>query len=174
MSTFTQRMLGAAKLDVETYEEVEAESGALWQAIGVVVLSSLATGIGGLIATGGVVRGLVFGTILALVSWLVWAFLTWIIGTRLLPQAQTEADFGQLLRTIGFSSAPGVLRIFAFIPILGLIISIVASIWMLVAMIVAVRQALDYTSTWRAIAVCIIGWIVLLLIEWGIYALFGM
>lgn len=174
MSSFTQRMMGAAKLDAQIYEEVEADRSALGQAIGVVVLSSLAAGIGGLLAAGSVVQGLILGTLATLVGWLFWAFLTWIIGTRLLPEAQTEADFGQLLRTIGFSSAPGVLRIFAFVPLLGALISIVANIWMLAAMIVAVRQALDYRSTWRAVGVCVIGWIVLVLIEITLFAALGM
>ena len=35
-----------------------------------------------------------------------------------------------------------------------------AAIWMMVAMIVAVRQALDYESTWRAIGVVVIGFLV--------------
>lgn len=173
MSTFTQRMLGAAKLDARVYEEVEADSGALGQALGVVVLSSVAAGIGALLAFGGVVQGLLLGTLVALVGWLVWAFLTWFIGTRLLPEPQTEADLGQLLRTIGFSSAPGVLRVFVFVPVLGALVSIVANIWMLAAMIVAVRQALDYQSTWRAVGVCLIGWIVLLVIEVALFAALG-
>lgn len=173
MSTFTQRMLGAAKLNAQTYEEVEADSGALGQAIGVVVLSSLAAGIGSLLAYGGVVQGLIVGTLGALVAWLIWAFLTWLIGTKLLPEAQTEADPGQLLRTIGFSAAPGLLRILIFIPVLGPLIALAANIWMLVAMVVAVRQALDYESTFRAVGVCVIGWVVLIAIQVALAALTG-
>lgn len=165
MSTFIQRIAGAAKLDAQTYEEVEADSGALGQAIGVVILSSLAAGIGSLLAYGAVFQGLILGTLAALVGWVIWAFLTWFIGTRWLPEDQTEANLGQLLRTIGFASAPGMLRILIFIPLLGPIIAFIASVWMLVAMIIAVRQALDYRSTWRAIGVCIIGWVVLLVIQ---------
>lgn len=173
MSTFTQRMIGAAKLDAQTYEEVEADTGSLGQAVGVVILSSLAAGIGGTLAYGGVVQGLIVGTLGALVGWLIWAFLTWIIGTRLLPEDQTEADLGQLLRTIGFSATPGMLRIFAFIPVLGQLIVLVANIWMLVAMVIAVRQALDYESTLRAVGVCVIGWVVLIAIQFALFALTG-
>ena len=158
MASFTDRMIRAAKLEAALYEEVEADKGAMGQALGVVILSSVAAGIGTISATG--VKGLIFGTIVALVAWFVWAFLTYFIGTKLLPEPQTKADYGELLRTIGFSSSPGVLRVFAIIPMLGAILNFIIGIWMLVAMIIAVRQALDYKSTWRAVAVCFIGWIV--------------
>ena len=128
------------------------------QAIAVVVLSSVAAGIGTVGTTG--IKGLVLGTIVALVGWFIWAFLTYYIGTRLLSEPQTKADYGELLRTIGFSSSPGVLRVFGIIPMLGNILNFICGIWMLVAMVIAVRQALDYKSTWRAIGVCLIGWIV--------------
>jgi len=94
------------------------------------------------------------------VGWYIWAYLTYFIGTRLLPEPQTKADHGELLRTIGFSSSPGLIRVLGIIPGLQGIVFPIAAIWMLVAMIIAVRQALDYTSTLRAIGVCIIGWVI--------------
>jgi hypothetical protein len=158
MATIQDRMIRAAKLDVKLYEEVEADQGAMGQAMGVVVLSGVAAGIGNY-ANGGLL-GAVIGTIGALVGWYVWALMTYFIGTRLLPEPQTRADHGELLRTIGFSSAPGLIRVLGIIPgFTGLVFS-VAGIWMLVAMVVAVRQALDYTSMWRAIVVCLIGWVI--------------
>jgi hypothetical protein len=84
------------------------------QSAGVVVLSSLAAGIGS-IAYAGVATGLLLGTLAALLGWLIWAFLTWLIGTKLLPEASTEADIGQLMRTIGFAAAPGILRVLGII-----------------------------------------------------------
>ena len=166
MASFTDRMIRAAKLDVALYEEVEADKDAMGQAMGVVILSSVAAGIGTISATG--IKGLIFGTIVALLGWFIWAFLTYFIGTKLLPEPQTKADYGELLRTIGFSSSPGVLRVLAIIPMLGAILNFVIGIWMLVAMVIAVRQALDYKSTWRAVGVCLIGWIV----QIAIFALF--
>ncbi len=157
MASFTDRMLGAAKLDVDTYEEVERDQTATGQAMGVVIISSLAAGIG---SVGGGASGVIVGTIGALVGWFIWAALTFLIGTKILPEPQTKADLGELLRTIGFSASPGVLRIFGMIPLLGGLIALAASVWMLVAMIVAVRQALDYTSTGRAVGVCVMGWLV--------------
>jgi hypothetical protein len=136
------------------------------QAMAVVILSSVAAGIGAIGATG--IKGLVFGTIVALAGWFIWAGLTYFIGTKLLPEPQTKADYGELLRTIGFSSSPGVLRILAIIPMLGGMLNFIIGIWMLVAMVIAVRQALDYKSTWRAVGVCLIGWIV----QIAIFALF--
>ena len=171
MSSFQQRMIRAAKLDVNLYEEVEADPTAMGQAMGVVVLSSVAAGIGSIGTIG--ISGIFLGTLLALAGWYVWAFLTYIIGTRLLPEPQTRADHKELLRTIGFSSAPGILRVAAVVPGIGALISLAASVWMLVAMVIAVRQALDYTSTLRAVGVCAIGWIIQTIILVVLFSIFG-
>ena len=158
MASLGDRMIRAAKLDRDLYEEVEADTGATRQAMLVVVLSSVAAGIGS--AGSGGLKGLFFGALSALVAWYIWAFLTYFIGTRLLPESQTEADVGQLLRTIGFSSSPGLLRILGILPGLTGIVFLGCAVWMLIAMVIAVRQALDYHGTGRAIAVCLIGWVV--------------
>ncbi len=158
MPSIQDRMLRAVKLDAQLYDEVEADKGAMGQATTVVLLSALAAGIGNL-SNGGVL-GIVIGALGALLGWYIWAYLTYFIGTRLLPEPQTEADAGELLRTIGFSSAPGLIRVLGIIPGLSTLVFSVAGIWMLVAMVIAVRQALDYTSTWRAIGVCVIGWVI--------------
>lgn len=158
MADLKDRMIRAAKLDIHLYEEVEADRDSMGQAMTVVILSSLAAGIG-TISSGGI-TGIFWGTIAALAGWFIWAFLTYFIGTRILPEPQTRADVGELLRTTGFSSSPGVLRVFGVVPVLGGLIFIVTAIWMLVAMVIAVRQALDYKSTGRAVGVCVLGWIV--------------
>ena len=161
MASLQNRMIRAAKLDVHLYEEVEADQGAMAQAMTVVILSALAAGIGS--ANMGL-SGMVIGLIAALIGWYVWAFLTYFIGTKFLAQPQTRADHRELLRTIGFASAPGLIRVLGIIPGLHTPLFLVAGIWMLVAMVIAVRQALDYTSTGRAIGVCVIGWVVQILI----------
>jgi hypothetical protein len=171
MDNLISRMIRAAKLDVNLYEEVEADEGALGQATIVVILSSLAAGIGGIFTYG--FFAIITGTIFALIGWYAWAFLTYLIGTKILPEEQTEADHGQLLRTLGFASSPGLIRVIGIIPGLMGIVNLIASVWMLVTMIIAVRQALDYKSTLRAVIVCIIGWIIYLLIIWLFSAVFG-
>ncbi len=171
MASFTERMLRAAKLDVHIYEEVEADTTAMGQAIGVVVLASVAAGIGSIATTGA--SGIITGTIFALLAWFIWAYLTYFIGTKLLPEAQTQADAGQLLRTIGFSSSPGIIRVIGIIPGLTVIVNFIAGVWMLIAMVIAVRQALDYKSTLRAVGVVVIGWIIYLIIFMIFYSIFG-
>lgn len=171
MTIFIDRIIRAAKLDVQLYEEVEADTKAMNQAMGIVVFSSIAAGIGN-IARGGL-KGILIGTIVALIGWYIWAYLTYFIGTKFLPEPQTEADPGQLLRTIGFSSSPGLIRILGIIPGLAGVVFLVASIWMLVAMVIAVRQALDYKSTWRAVGVCVIGWIIQSLILALLFTILG-
>ena len=171
MTNLRDRMLRAARLDASLYEEVEADKSAMGQAITVVILASLAAGFGTISTTG--VGGIVSGTISALIAWVVWAYLTYFIGTRFLPEPQTKADPGELLRTIGFASSPGLIRAVGIIPGLTGFIFMVASIWMLMAMVIAVRQALDYSGTGRAIGVCIIGWIIQGITLWIYFSLFG-
>lgn len=171
MTTYANRILDAAKLKTAVYEEVEADRTALGQAMGVVVLASVAAGIGSMQQVG--LGGLLAGTISALLGWIAWAAITYLVGTRLLPEPQTQADYGQLLRTIGFASAPGIIRILGVIPGLMTIVFLVAGVWMLIAMVIAVRQALDYRSTGRAVGVCLIGWLVQLLIMGIIFAITG-
>lgn len=158
MSNFKDRIIRASKLDANLYEEVEADTGALGQAMAVVVLSGLAAGIG-TFQSGGL-KGVLVGTIGAIIGWYIWAFLTYVIGTKILPEQQTSSSYGELLRTIGFSSSPGLIRVLGVIPGISQLIMFGAAIWMLVAMVIAVRQALDYKSTLRAVGVCIIGWII--------------
>ena len=156
-SKFVDRIIRACKLDVSLYEEVEADKTATVQAAIVVILSSVAAGIGA-ISLGA--SNFLMAPLLSLVSWYIWAYLIYLIGAKLFPEPNTQADHGQLLRTIGFSSAPGLIRIFGLTPELMSITFIGSGIWMLVAMVIAVRQALDYESTWRAIGVVVIGFLV--------------
>lgn len=171
MSSFIDRMIGAAKLNPASYEEVEHDSSATGQAAGVVVLVAIASGIGALGAVS--FGGFILSIIATLIGWVIWAAVAWLVGTKLLPEPQTEADIGQLLRTMGFAATPGLLAIFVFIPGIGPIIAIIASIWMLIATVVAIRQALDYSNTWRAIGVVVIGWIIFLLINMLLGGAFG-
>lgn len=171
MSSFKDRIIKSALLDPNIYEEIEADKGAMGQAATVVILSSVAAGIA-TIGTSGI-AGLLFATVAALIGWLVWALLTLYIGTRLLPEPETKSDYGELLRTIGFASSPGIIRVVGIIPWLETIVFAIAGIWMLVAMVIAVRQALDYKSTWRAVGVCVIGWIIQFLVILLLFKVFS-
>ena len=169
-SIFINRIIRACKLDINLYEEVEADKSATLQAALVVVLSSLAAGVGAL-SLGA--SNFLMAPILSLISWYIWAYLIYLIGVKLFPEPNTKADHGELLRTIGFSSAPGLIRIFGFTPNLMSITFVVAGIWMLVAMVIAVKQALDYESIWRAIGVVVIGFLVQAIVLIIILRIFG-
>ena len=155
MRKFLVRVVRAALLRRDAYEDVEADKHAMWQAFVVVVLSAMALGVGNIENSGA--SGILWSTLHGVALWYVWALVTYFIGTRWLPTGVTVADPGQLLRTIGFSSAPGLLRIVILIPALSRPVFLLCTVWMLASMVVAVRQALDYCSTRRAIAVCAIG-----------------
>ena len=162
MSSLVERMIGAAKLDVAIYEEVEADTTATGQALLVVVLSSVAAGLSFITMNG--IRGVIWGTLSAIVGWIIWAGITYLVGTKMLPEPQTESDMGELLRTIGFAMSPGILRILGIIPVIGFLVNLVVLFWLLAAVVVAVRQALDYKSTGRAVGVCLIGFLVYILV----------
>ncbi len=169
MNGFLNRIIRAAALDMALYEEVGTDPKYMKDAGMVVVLSSLAAGIGTFQQAG--LTGLVLGTVTAFLGWFIWAYLTCIIGTRLLPGAETTTDYGRLLRVMGFSSSPGLIRSGGIIPGIGPIVHFAGGVWMLAAMVAAVRRALKYTSTIRALAVCIIGWILQMALLWMFIAL---
>ena len=173
MDTFAARLVGAAKLDARTFEEVEADVTATPQALGAVVLSSLAGGIGALGAGGLGSSGFIGGALVSLVGWAAWAALTYLIGTRLFPEPQTRANVGELLRTTGFASAPGLLRLAGIVPGLYAPVYFATSVWSLAAMVVGVRHALDYSTTTRAVVVCVVGWLLSFAIALLLGAYFG-
>ncbi len=170
---FVMRLIGAMALDPVTYEEVEADRSATGQALLVVVLSSVGAGIGARGLGRGSLQSTVFIGGLSILAWAAWALLTCQIGVRLLPEPETRSDVGELLRTIGFSAAPGMLRIFGVVPGAAIPAFAITAGWMLMAMIIAVRQALDYKSTMRAVAVCGLGWALALAIAVGLGLVFG-
>jgi hypothetical protein len=163
-------MVGAARFHSGTYEEVEADTTANGQAVAVVIIASLAAAIG----VGATEPRALLGMLaVAIVSWLVWVMLTLFIGTRLLPGSVTNADFGQVLRTTGFSASIGILRVLGIVPAIREAVLIrealfaVVTIWMLITFVIAIRQALDYTSTGRAVAVCFLGWLIHAILFFG-------
>jgi hypothetical protein len=152
--TFHQRAIGAARLNVPIFEEIEADRTATGQALIIVVLSNLAAGIG--LTERLYDAPVLHRVMLALILWVFWAISTYIVGVYLMPEAETETNVGELLRTIGFAASPGILRIFGVVPVVGPTIYAVSTVWMFVAIVIAIRQALDYKSTGRAIVVCVI------------------
>lgn len=180
---FVQRVVGAATLNVAAYEDIEGDKGATWQALVIVVLSSLAVGfaqavdwfIAGAVTTGAMsgaasaIVAFIGYTILAVVGWLMWVIITLIVGTKILPEPETSSNMGELVRTVGFAQVPGIFRIFSAIPILGYVVTFVVWVWMLAAFVIAARQALDYKSTGRAIAVVLIGGVVYLAIRFFLF-----
>ena len=160
--TITDRVVGAARLDVATYEAVERDVNANTQALVVVVLAAIASGIGSLGVDG--ITSFVTGLIGALVGWIIYSALAYLIGTRLLATAETRATYGEVLRTLGFAQAPRLLLVLAWIPILGLILAFVVGIWVLVATIIAIRQSMELT-TGRAIGTAVIAWIIYIIVN---------
>lgn len=158
MMAFVYRVMGSVVLSTATYEEIEGNRNATGQAFLVVLLASLATAVG----LGGLEAGhsgtFAFISILALLTWAAWSVVIFHVGGRLMPEPQTRVDVGELLRTLGFAATPGLFQVFGVVPGLRMPLFVLTSVWMLAAMVVAVRQALDYSTVGRALAVCAIGW----------------
>ncbi len=161
-------MMGAARLDQATYEAVEHDTNATSQAAIVVVLAAIASGIGAL-GDGG--EGFIFGIIAGIVGWIAFAAAAYIVGTKLLAAAGTEADLGQLLRVLGFAQVPQLITIVGFIPVVGWIVGMIALVWGIMTTITALRAALEM-STGRAIATAIIAIIAEAIVVGIIFAIF--
>ena len=167
------RMLGAARLRSDTYEDVEQDSGATIQALLVVVIVAIATGVGGILSgESTLLDGLLFGVIRGIVTWVVWALIALLVGTTILKSESTEADWGQLARGTGFAQTPGLLNVLVLIPVAGGIITLLVFFWQWAAMVVALRQSLDYSSTLRAFFVILIAaipvFIINVLVFWAL------
>ena len=170
------RVVRAAMLDVDLYEEVEADSSLTQEALMVVILVSIASGIGSFLAgvlggagIGAALIGLIVGVVMGVLGYYIWAYITYFVGTNLF---EGTADVGEMLRTLGYASGPRVLGVLAFIPCLGPLAGLVGAIWALVAGVVAVRQALDF-DTGKAILTVIIGWVIVLIITVGVSIVLG-
>jgi hypothetical protein len=158
LAQFVHRIVGASALDVSSYIEIENDLGATGQAMVVVALAGLAAGVGsGSAPTLGRILNL---TLIAILSWVAWAVVTFEVARRLLPEPRMTVNFPRVLRTFGFAASPGLLRVAGFIvPAIAWPAAAIAAVWMLVAMVVALRQALDFRSTARAALVCLIAWL---------------
>ncbi|MFN3336362.1 MAG: YIP1 family protein [Thermomicrobium sp.] len=152
-----ERAIGVARLDPQAYEAVEHDEAATGTALVIVVLASIANGISGLRDTG--VVGAIAGVIFAVIGFVLYAGIAYLIGAKVFATAETRATLGQLLRTLGFAQAPGILRVFGIVPVIGPLIGLIVAVWILVASVIAIRQACDF-STGRAILTAIVSWIV--------------
>jgi len=173
LRTMLRRMFGAAMLKAGTFEEVEADSGATIQAVLIVVAVSVVTGFAAAQINDGGISAIGLGILTALAGWAMWAAITYFIGTTLFKTKETEATWGQMARVIGFGQTPGLLRILGLIPTIGSALYLIASVWQIAAMVIGVRQGLDYTSTLRAIAVVVVGFIPYALFQWALITLVG-
>jgi len=156
---YFQRFKKAIFLDVAFYEEVEKNKKFTDQAMMTVALVSI---VQGFMIAGFAPVALVQGILGSLIRFLIWAFFIAFVGTRILPEPETESNTGELIRTLGFAYAPGLLVVFKIFPIISTFIDPVVTILQLAAMTIAVRQALDFNSTVRAIGVCIVAFILMI------------
>ncbi len=169
MNLFFNRLFRAAKLDTSLFDEVMADKKAMFQAMMTVFIYSMAAAYGSFGRSG--TAGINFGMITTLFGWYVWAFSTYFIGVRLIPGAQTKPDRKSVLRGLGFASSPGLIRMLGLVPGLSGVIFLVATIWMIVAATVAIKQALNFESIYRAAGVTVIAWVISAIFQGLVYIL---
>jgi hypothetical protein len=167
MTQFFRRFIGVLVLDATAFEDVEADSHAAMQSVAVVMLACLGGGIAVVGLGGASLLGFLAGAVIVLGAWLMWVTAVAALGTITFAEANTASNLKELLRTLGFAAAPGVFLAFAAMRAAAPFVVALVSIWMIAAAVLGLRQALDYRSTTRAIAVSAVGWIISL----GILAL---
>lgn len=162
--TFGERVVGALKLDANTFEDIERDPNAMGQAIGIIAMAALAGNLYQVWRFG--VVSMLIAVCSSLVGYLLWSVLVWLVGTKVMPDPATKADFPETFRTVAFAAAPGLIGVVSIIPFigrgLGLLLTPIIMIWSLIAMVVAVRQVLDYSDTFKAVIVVLIGFAVYL------------
>jgi Yip1-like protein len=156
--TFGDRVVGAMKLDENAFEDVERDPTAIGQAVGVIVLAAVAAGIGNIYWGG--LSGIVSGALMSILSFLIWSAIVWLVGTKLMPEPTTSADFPQTFRTLGFAASPGLASVITIIPIIGWLLLFLIWLWQIAAMVVAVKSVLDYSTVGKAVVVVLIGFVV--------------
>ena len=168
-SSFVDRVIGAIRLDPATYEAVEHDTDATWQAALVVVVAAIFSGVG---SSGGQTRGILGGVLTSLVFWAIFALFAYLVGAYLLKGPQTSATFGEVLCALGFSYAPSLFAILGLIPGIGFLIVFIAGVWALIASVIALRQALE-VSTGRAVAIAVVAFLAMLVVLGIVAAIFG-
>jgi hypothetical protein len=168
-SSFVERVIGAIRLDPATYEQVEHDTDATWQAALVVAVAAIFSGVG---STGGRTRDLVGGVVSAVIFWAIFALFAYLVGVYLLKGPQTSATFGEVLRALGFSYAPSLIAILGLIPGIGFLFILIAGIWSLIASVIALRQSLE-VSTGRAVAIAVVAFLAMVVVLAIIAAVFG-
>jgi Yip1 domain len=176
--TFGDRIVGAMKLDPHAFEDVERDPTAIGQSVGVIALAAVAAGIGNIYYGG--LTGIVSGALMSVISFLIWSLIIWLVGTKVLPEPATKADYPETFRVLGFAAAPGLASVITIIPLLGWFLMFVIWLWQIAAMVIAVRQVLDFSTTGKAIVVVIVGFIINIVLTvliigplLGMRALFG-
>jgi hypothetical protein len=169
------RIVRAARLEVAFYNEVEADTSLNQEALMVVILVSVAAGIGSFLqgivqgSIGAAIIGLIVSAVMGVVGYYIWAYVTYFVGTNLF---HGTADVGELLRTLGYASGPRLLSVLVFIPCVGALLSLAGAIWSLVAGVIAVREALDFDTT-KAVITVIIGWVIIVVLTLMVAAVLG-
>jgi hypothetical protein len=160
--TFGDRIVGAMKLDPNTFEDIERDPTAMGQAVGVIALAAVSLGVGNIWYGG--ITGILFSICTSLIGYAFWAVAVWLVGTKLMPDPATKADFPEAFRVIAFAAAPGVLGAITIIPLLGWLLMVLIWLWSIAAMVVAVKAVLDYTDTFKAVIVVVIGFVAYLVV----------
>lgn len=154
MALFFQRLKLALMVNQDFYEEVINDPKTQGHSLWVVALFAMTASFGIFSRVSGTAVNI--NLMVTLITWYIWAFTTYYIGTHFFSEKDTPRDRKAVMRIIGFASAPGILRLFSFIPYLSGLILLLSSVWMIYAASLALKRALNYTSMARAVGVTVL------------------
>jgi hypothetical protein len=172
------RILRAIRLDWTVFREIAEDPNALTEAAIIVAVVTFLSGIGTFI--GALIAGNRFGLAFLgflgawlisgiLLGWLLWAVLTYFVGTTLF---QGKSDIPEMLRVLGYANAPNLLGVFGFIPCVGWLIALAGAILSLIAGVIAVREAMEFDTT-KAIITVVISWVIAFVLSLIVGAILG-
>ncbi|NNF08265.1 MAG: hypothetical protein HKN21_16000 [Candidatus Eisenbacteria bacterium] len=158
-------MIRASRFDAALFEEAEANPALGNQARNLVLLVAALSGLGAALlnldrGVPAAITSFLFRSVAVTVGWILWSAVTLWIGTTLTASSETHADAKEVRRVLAYAFSPWALSVLVFIPTIGPIIFLISSFWVLIAGVVAIHTALDFSFS-RAVITVFAGWMVL-------------
>ena len=157
MQALFQRMLRAARMDAQLFEEIVSDPTLQGQSVWVVAIFAMATAFGTFTLISGTAVNI--GLLTTMIGWYIWAFSVFYIGTRILKGDSAPPDRKTIMRVMAFACAPGIFRLLGLIPKTTTLVFIVTSLWMLATAVFGLKKVFPQRSTFKISVVTVVTWI---------------
>ena len=156
MKPIFKRMQRAIMLDQTLFDEIVADPSIQGQSVWVVAIFAMTTAFGTFSMISGTAVNI--GLITTIITWYIWAFSVFYVGTRILGPMSEGSDRKTIMRVVAFASAPGVIRLLGVIPKITMIILAISSIWILIAAVMGLKKVFVQATTAKITMVCVGSW----------------